>query len=43
MSLAEHRAIVTGAVGGIGGATAITLAGPGAEVVVTDIDEQRGI
>ena len=42
MSLAERRAIVTGGASGIGRATAVALAELGAEVVVTDIDEDGG-
>lgn len=42
MRLDERRAIVTGGASGIGKATAIVLAGLGAEVMVTDIDEAGG-
>jgi NAD(P)-dependent dehydrogenase (short-subunit alcohol dehydrogenase family) len=38
--LGERAALVAGA-GGIGGSVALALAGAGARVVVTDIDEQR--
>jgi NAD(P)-dependent dehydrogenase (short-subunit alcohol dehydrogenase family) len=40
--LAERRAIITGGASGIGKATAIGLAGLGAEVVITDVDEAGG-
>ena len=42
MDLAERRAIVTGGASGIGKATAVALAELGADVVVTDIDEDGG-
>ena len=41
-SLTERRAIVTGGASGIGKATAVALAELGADVVVTDIDEDGG-
>src|SRR5690606_37674058 len=40
--LSERNAIVTGGASGIGKATAVALAGLGAHVVVTDIDEAGG-
>ena len=42
VELAERKAIVTGGASGIGKATAIAMAGAGADVVVTDIDEDGG-
>jgi Short-chain alcohol dehydrogenase of unknown specificity len=42
MDLAERRAIVTGGASGIGKATAVALDHVGADVVVTDIDEDGG-
>lgn len=41
ISLEGRTALVTGAVGGIGGATARALAAQGARVILTDIHEER--
>jgi NAD(P)-dependent dehydrogenase (short-subunit alcohol dehydrogenase family) len=42
LRLDERRAIVTGGASGIGKATAIMLAGAGADVLVSDVDERAG-